>query len=215
MKKGQIMSRNQLEQTTNTQLKNGESVKDLTSEIVRRLRTVLSEKNMSQSRLGEKTGIGKATISKWFTGDSAISLLNLYKVANALDVSIDSLCGLNTKNTQRNIESFKDLLTSIWKQCIFCDENNLQFIVNEGEVVFDNVDFELAVANDDLKRPKFLNIYIENNQVQEFLKNLNTFKGLYKNGTITKEQFNDFMESQIEKLALKNEEEKRNKESKM
>ena len=77
------------------------------------------------------------------------------------------------------------------------------------------MDFELAVANDDLKRPKFLNIYIENNQVQEFLKNLNTFKGLYKNGTITKEQFNDFMESQIEKLALKNEEEKRNKESKM
>ena len=136
MKKGQIMSRNQLEQTTNTQLKNGESAKDLTSEIVKRLRTVLSEKNMSQSQLGEKTGIGKATISKWFTSDSAISLLNLYKVANALDVSIDSLCGLNTDNTQRDIENFKQIYCiMLKKRCAAASTEILHFaslVQNDG-----------------------------------------------------------------------------------
>ncbi|MGN8809359.1 helix-turn-helix domain-containing protein [Absicoccus porci] len=179
------------------------------------LRKALDDKGMKQSELATKIDVSPQVISNWLGNRATPDILDLSRISDVLDIPIDRLCGKNEEHINSDIESFKGLLTSIWKQCIFCDDNNLQFIVNEGEVVFDNVDFELAVANDDLKRPKFLNIYIENNQVQEFLKNLNTFKGLYKNGTITKEQFNDFMESQIEKLAQKNEEEKRNKESKM
>ncbi len=51
------------------------------------------QRGLSQEALAEKLGISRQAVSKWETGDSAPDLYNLISLSDALDVSVDRLCG--------------------------------------------------------------------------------------------------------------------------
>lgn len=53
----------------------------------------------SQEALAEKIQVSRQAISKWENGDSYPDLPKLIALSNALDISLDQLCGLN-KNTE-------------------------------------------------------------------------------------------------------------------
>ena len=61
--------------------------------ISERIKKALSIRNMRQSDLVEKTGIGKSSISTYLSGAYEPKQRNIYKIAKALDVSEAWLMG--------------------------------------------------------------------------------------------------------------------------
>lgn len=56
-----------------------------------RIKVVLAEKNLTNKWLAERVGKDQATVSKWVTNTSQPSLESLVKIAECLEVSVDSL----------------------------------------------------------------------------------------------------------------------------
>ena len=52
------------------------------------------ERGLNQEQLAEKIGVSRQAVSKWETGEASPDLPNLLALADALDVSLDMLCGL-------------------------------------------------------------------------------------------------------------------------
>ena len=50
-------------------------------------------RGLSQSELAGKVGVSRQAVSKWETGEAAPDLSKLLALANALDISLDQLCG--------------------------------------------------------------------------------------------------------------------------
>lgn len=55
------------------------------------IKAVRKQKGITQQRLSEASGIDQSSISRMENGKQGISLDNLYLIANALEVSIESL----------------------------------------------------------------------------------------------------------------------------
>ena len=55
------------------------------------IKAVRKQKGITQQRLSEVSGIDQSSISRMENGKQGISLNNLYLIANALEVSIESL----------------------------------------------------------------------------------------------------------------------------
>ena len=51
------------------------------------------ERGLNQEQLAEKIGVSRQAVSKWETGEASPDLPNLLALADALDVSLDTLCG--------------------------------------------------------------------------------------------------------------------------
>lgn len=64
---------------------------DILKLVGRRIRDLRKERGMSQELLGEKGGFHYSYIGQIERGEKNIALLNLAKIANALDVSISQL----------------------------------------------------------------------------------------------------------------------------
>lgn len=59
--------------------------------IVRQLRT---KRNLSQEKLAELTGLHRTYISEVERGDRNISLVNIYKISQALNIRLSELFGM-------------------------------------------------------------------------------------------------------------------------
>ena len=64
---------------------------DLLNEFRYRLRHAMSIRGFNQIRLSEETGISEAMISRYLTGVSVPSFLNVMKIARVLKCSLDEL----------------------------------------------------------------------------------------------------------------------------
>lgn len=51
------------------------------------------ERGLNQEQLAEKIDVSRQAVSKWETGEASPDLPNLLALADALDVSLDTLCG--------------------------------------------------------------------------------------------------------------------------
>lgn len=51
------------------------------------------EQGLNQEQLAEKIGVSRQAVSKWETGEASPDLPNLLAIADALNVSLDALCG--------------------------------------------------------------------------------------------------------------------------
>lgn len=75
---------------------------------------------LTQDQLAERIGISKSFLAHIEQGDRSISLYNLYMLANALNISIDSLIFGRLKNTyMQDIETTFDGLS----------EEDIQFLL--------------------------------------------------------------------------------------
>ena len=57
------------------------------------------ERGMNQEQLAEQIGVSRQAVSKWETGEASPDLPNLLALADALDVSLDILCGRTERDT--------------------------------------------------------------------------------------------------------------------
>lgn len=58
-----------------------------------RLVQLRKARGMSQEELAEKVGVSRQAVSKWETGDAQPDYMKLMALADALEVSLDDLCG--------------------------------------------------------------------------------------------------------------------------
>lgn len=79
---------------------------DINKSAVQKIIALLNEKKITQKALAKYLGIQLNTISGWLSGKHKISLKNIYKIANYLDVSVDYLLGLQEAKTQDKDLSF-------------------------------------------------------------------------------------------------------------
>ena len=72
------------------------------------LKTVMDERNMTQTQLAALTGIAKSGISQYLSGKTTPKNAVLQKLADALETSVDFLMGDNpTMDTDANGEPLK------------------------------------------------------------------------------------------------------------
>lgn len=58
------------------------------------LKEILKKKNMSQSELAEKAGLTGAAVSRYFKGTRIPKVTTAYKIAEALEVTVEELLGV-------------------------------------------------------------------------------------------------------------------------
>lgn len=73
------------------------------SSISNRMKKAMDMRNINQAELCRRTGIGKSSISTYLSGDYEPKQTNLYKIAEALDVSIPWLNGYDV-NMEKTTE---------------------------------------------------------------------------------------------------------------
>ena len=83
-----------------------------------RLREIREKKGISQKGLGEKLGLADTTISSYERGLCDPSVDNLIKIADILDVSVDTLLGHDSNLIDLNVlsENQKQVVNIITKE---------------------------------------------------------------------------------------------------
>src|SRR5699024_8730064 len=81
--------------------------------ISERIKKALSIRNMRQSDLVEKTGIGKSSINKKLSGAYDTKQRNIYKIAKALDVSEAWLMGADVPMSRIDLSSISSSAVTI------------------------------------------------------------------------------------------------------
>lgn len=167
------------------------------------LRKALENKGMKQTELATKIDVSPQVISNWFGNRATPDILNLSRISDVLDISIDSLCGKNEERISSDIENFKGLLSSMWKQYRYC-KNYLCFhySINERQMKYTSKQLEAIKSIDNFKPRTMFEISIDYEGVQIFLETLKKFDELYSDSFINEEMFNNFIEAQIDRISL-------------
>src|ERR1700722_15806739 len=77
---------------------------DVTRRLAGNIRSFREMRALTQAELGQRAGIAGASISHFETGQRIPSLASLVKVADALDVSIDTLLGRATVDSHTVVD---------------------------------------------------------------------------------------------------------------
>lgn len=84
-----------------------------TNEFGRRLYAAMRRKNMTQQELAGKLGHHYNVVGTWTRGNKTPSLKNLISLADALDMSLDQLCGMKRKATEDETEQLRKLAVAL------------------------------------------------------------------------------------------------------
>lgn len=81
-----------------------------------RLLEIRKNRGMSQETLAEKVGVSRQAVSKWETGEALPDYAKLIALADALEVSLDYLCGREAQaaNTPEPIEETSEKKRKGW-----------------------------------------------------------------------------------------------------
>ena len=194
MKKGEIMPDKQMDNTSETQAKNGEDAKQLSKQITQRIRKILRERNTTQKTLAKDIGVDTSQVSKWMNNENSISTLYLYKISKALNVSIDWLCGIEKKedDNKSRINSMRDMLTSIWEQYLYCE--------NGMEIIQCNIKNDPTSLDEELSNAIVFD-YGLCGEINTFLESFKKFVALYKSNDINFDDLQTLIHGRIESIS--------------
>lgn len=160
------------------------------NKIPKRIVIALKESGLSQADLVKKTGINKGALSSYISGRYIPKQTNIYKMANALNVSPAWLMGMDVP--MRNSDDFS-FGTELEK--IFMDvSKELNVPVNDLKVFFLNNREENKKESIELNSNNLRNFLINYFKSQKY-KSILEEKGLMdSNGNINEDNFNKLME---------------------
>ncbi len=160
------------------------------NKIPKRIVVALKESGLSQADLVKKTGINKGALSSYISGRYIPKQTNIYKMANALNVSPAWLMGMDVP--MRNSDDFS-FGTELEK--IFMDvSKELNVPVNDLKVFFLNNREENKKESIELNSNNLRNFLINYFKSQKY-KSILEEKGLMdSNGNINEDNFNKLME---------------------
>lgn len=186
------------------------------------------EKGVDKKTFASNIGTTPNTLNNWLNNVSTPSFLSLIKLSQYLGVSTDYLCGTEEDGKKQKIESTKEFLASIWQQYKYCHNRPLYMSIRDDDVYINTLpntgystdyiewiqseydcDKENAMKiikmyeDEKINTKKPLSILFANEIVQEFLNSLKTFESLLMEEKISDEQFNGFIESEIDRKGKK------------
>lgn len=172
-----------------------------------RLKEARNKKGLTQQELSEMTGISKIMISSYENPNSKNgknpTLSNVYLLANALDVSIDFLCGNKPKISYADV--FKTLV-EYDKICEIIVED-VDIIENYSvipEFVKDlpiETQDELERHDCDVHEYKIPFINFHNSRFDKILEEWKSIKTLYVAGTLSEKIYNLWVQDTLKKCA--------------
>lgn len=106
------------------------NLKDNNTNVGERIKNIRLEKNLKQSELADLAGISRVSIGNYERGSRTPNIVILNKIANALNVTIGELTGLNTSPlTNDEFMSLKNRL-------------DYELKINNGELLYNELDAE-------------------------------------------------------------------------
>lgn len=195
------MNEKQADKTQESALKHRAEVKDLAKNYISvRIRERIDQIGLQQNDLAKELRVSAQMVNTWVSKKNAQcpDVLNLYKIAQALDVPMDYLCGADIKEQkkQKKIESIKDLLQSIWDQYDYCHANGIKVDFKKDKAQLSPNSEMFGTATPVVVDPI----------IQKFYRTLETFSSSCERGDIDYEILKESMEKQIELLPSKYEE---------
>lgn len=182
-----------------------------------RLREARTAAKLTQADLSKKAGVTAATISAYESADGSKgknpSLDNALKLAAALNVSLDWLCGFTVRTEKAPIVEFLKLLVAMdehtdisFDRADFADKA-VQNILTEAYSDIDQEDFMLEHQycmqfNEKfayrLYTATFHHVFIQN-----FIRDWQKMRDLYKSRTIDKDLYNLWLNKQYNEIEAK------------
>lgn len=182
-----------------------------------RLREVRTAAKLTQADLSKKAGVTAATISAYESADGSKgknpSLDNALKLAAALNVSLDWLCGFTVRTEKAPIIEFLKLLVALdehtgisFDRADFADEA-VQNILTKAYSDIDQEDFMLEHEYSMQCHEKFtFRLYTATFQdffIQKFIRDWQKMRDLYKSRTIDKDLYNLWLNKQYNEIEAK------------
>lgn len=136
------------------------------------LRRIRKNKRMTIDQLAKRSGISKATIQRYETGQSAPPMSMLTYLAQALDTSVLVLLGYESDNLRRdNLDDLQSILLTIGY--------DLEYIENlEQYALFKVEDMQTADGDeceDILKDPNFPKVLLQDKEVEILSSTIKSF----------------------------------------
>ena len=179
-----------------------------------RLKEARLNAKLKQTELAKMSGVTAATISAYERADEGKgknpSLENAIKLAQALNVSLDWLCGLAVSNEKVQISDFLKMLVKLDKGGIPLALDNVdlwqddykKLLPRAAGIYSENDFFEMASICDDLHQPRsFPNVTLTFNYtiIRDFLSEWTKLRDLYNGGTIDEELYDLWLNQQYKK----------------
>ena len=107
----------------------------------------LREKNkLSQNKLAELANVNQTTIARWENEEISPSLDNIYDVANALNVSVADITGIDlTKDINQQLDGLEVLFSKHKDILTDDDKEYIKFIIEKRKK---EIDKQLGESND-------------------------------------------------------------------
>lgn len=179
-----------------------------------RLKEARTAAGLTQAELCKRAGVTAATISAYESADGSKgknpSLDNALKLAQALNVSLDWLCGFNVKHTAPPIVGFLKLLVELDKTiAISFDEVDLLHVRDNctlKNALAELSDDDLQVNRDYCKsRGEEITYFVyaavfHNYHIQHFIEEWQKMRSLYKSNTIDEDLYNLWLDKQFDDI---------------
>lgn len=184
-------------QRASVQLKRKEEKKDFKKSLVKRIEDTLSDKGMNQTKLADAMNVTPQQISKWLSlskkDESTLpDIINLIQISKALNVSLDYLCGCEEKEEEKkdvSINSFNDLLLSMWNQYEYCHKSNI-----ECHLVPVSYSLQTPVGE---KHINFIGMDMDDRYIYDFLEVFKAIAELKETHKLSFEQTKDIMLNKV------------------
>lgn len=176
-----------------------------------RLREARTAAKLTQAQLSMEAGVTAATISAYESADGNKgknpSLENALKLAQALNVSLDWLCGFSVRTEKAPIVDFLKLLVTLDEYtCITFDEVDLidkdvQAIMKEAYSSLDDDELWMnhcaCVSNNEKEDWMVYATVFHNGYIERFIREWQKMRELYRSNTIDKDLYNLWLNKQF------------------
>lgn len=159
--------------------------------------------NLTQGQLAEKAAVTPQTISSYEKGAKFPTLENAVSIANALDVSLEFLCGSDAKPVPAPISTVADLANTVLNMLQFGATVTTEEFEEMEQADGDNYPEEyptqrtrVCITFSDKVQPKLV----------EFIKNGDTIADLFNRGVLNESMYRSWMTgalNELEKIPVK------------
>ena len=177
---------------------------DNMAEFARKLRARREELGLTQAQLAEKIGVSSQTISAYEKNSSGEkgktpTLDKVVSLAKKLNVSIDYLCGLDSRDQECSMESLGDIAACLTKiaSCVQCYGGVRIRKLTEEEYISVNCGIPDEFASETTSMAVFT---IDNSTLANYFGTRNKVLELFNSGVIDKELYSTIIDGQLAKL---------------
>ena len=161
------------------------------------------KKKLTQSELAEKAKISAQTVSYYEKGTKRPTLENAIAIANALDISIEYLCGQDASKPEGLILTVAELANAIIELQNFCGKITTETYTETVSELVNGADYyDVHEETYEEKRTKVCLSFSDNHQLAmvKFFENRKKMLGLLHDCTLDETIYNSWLTGEMQKL---------------